>query len=113
MASFGKRLRECREVIDLSQQDLAKLMNTSYTVIGKYKRDEMIPSIDVAKKLSKHLESTIGYLLVETDDMNILKDKDMLKRLKDITALPDTDKSNILYTIDILLVAAKTRLAYK
>ncbi len=113
MASFGKRLRECKEAKDLSQQDLAKLMSTSYTVIGKYERDEMIPSIDVAKKLAKHLESTIGYLLGETDDMNLLKDKDMLKRLKDISVLPDTDKSNILYTIDNLLAAAKTRLAYK
>jgi len=45
--------------------------------------------------------------------MNLLKDRDMLKRLKDISVLPDTDKSNILYTIDNLLAAAKTRLAYK
>ncbi len=68
MASFGKRLRELREAKDISQHDLAKLMNTSYTVIGKYERDEMIPSIDVAKKLPTHLKRTIGYLLDETDD---------------------------------------------
>lgn len=36
MASFGKRLRGCREAKGLSQQQLAKLMDTSYTVIGKY-----------------------------------------------------------------------------
>jgi len=113
MASFGKRLRECREAKKFSQQSLAKLLNTSYTVIGKYERDEMIPSIDVAKNLAKLLDTTVGYLLGETNEVNLLKDPDMLKRLNDIATLPDADKSHILYTIDNLLASVKTRLAYK
>lgn len=36
-----------------------------------------------------------------------------LAGLNDIIALPDTDKSHILYTIDNLLASVKTRLAYK
>lgn len=113
MASFGKRLRACREAKSFSQQGLAKQMNTSYTVIGKYERDEMIPSIDVAKNLAKLLDTTVGYLVGETDEVNLLRDPEMLKRLNDIAALPDADKSHILYTIDNLLASVKTRLAYK
>lgn len=113
MASFGKRLRECRDAKKLSQQALAKKMETSYTVIGKYERDEMVPSIQVAKNLARILDTTVGYLLGETDEVNLLKDPDMLKRLNDIAALPDTDKTHILYTIDNLLASVKTRLAYK
>ena len=52
MASFGKKLRECREAKELSQKELAKLLNTSYSVIGKYERDEMLPSIKAAQKIS-------------------------------------------------------------
>jgi transcriptional regulator with XRE-family HTH domain len=52
MSTFGKRLRECREALKLSQQDLGKLAKTAYTVIGKYERDEMKPSITVAEKLA-------------------------------------------------------------
>jgi len=113
MASFGKRLRECRDMKKFSQQALAKLLNTSYTVIGKYERDEMIPSIEVAKNLAKHLDTTVGYLLGETDEVNLLKDPSMLKRLNDIAALPDMDKGHILYLIDNLLASVKTKLAYK
>jgi len=112
MANFGKRLRECRDAKGFSQQSLAKEMGTSYTVIGKYERGEMTPSIDVAKKLSKILDTTVGYLLGETDEVNLLKDPDMLKRLNDIISLPEVDKSHILYTIDNLLASAKTRQAY-
>ncbi|NQY08214.1 MAG: hypothetical protein HRT71_01685 [Flavobacteriales bacterium] len=60
--------------------------------------------------------TVVGYLLGETNEvnlLNLLKDPDMLKRLNDIAALPDSDKSHILYTIDNLLASVKTRLAYK
>lgn len=113
MASFGKRLRECREAKGLSQQQLAKLMDTSYTVIGKYERDEMKPSIEVAMKLARLMDTTVGYLLGEMNESSVLKDPDMLKRLNDIASLPDDDKLHILYTIDNLLASVKTRLAYK
>ena len=36
----------------------------------------------------------------------------MLKRLNDITHLPEFDKEHILYTIDHLLAFIKTRLTY-
>ena len=112
MASFGKRLRECRDIKKFSQQALAKEMETSYTVIGKYERDEMIPSIEVAKRLAKILDTTVGYLLGETEEMDVLKDPDMLKRLNAIASLPESDKIPILYALDNLLASAKTRLAY-
>ena len=113
MDTFGKKLRECREAKSLSQKDLAKLLNTSYSVIGKYERDEMLPSIDAAKKIAKLIDTTVGYLLGEVKDMDVFKDTAMLKRLNDITALKENDKEHILYTIDHLLASVKTQAAYK
>lgn len=112
MATFGKRLRECREAKDLSQQDLAGLLKTSYTVIGKYERDEMKPSIEVAKNIAKHLDTTVGYLLGESEDMNALKDPAMLKRLNELGSLPQHDRECILYALDGLLRDARARITY-
>jgi transcriptional regulator with XRE-family HTH domain len=109
MSSFGKRLRECREAKGLSQQDLGKLLETSYTVIGKYERDEMKPSIDVAKKLAKLVDTTVGYMLGETKEVNVLKDPAMLKRLNDIQSFPEKEREHILYTIDALIKSAKLK----
>lgn len=64
MDTFGKKLRECRKAKGLSQRDLAKLLNTSYSVIGKYERDEMMPSIKAAQSIAKLVDTTVGYLLV-------------------------------------------------
>lgn len=107
MASFGKKLRECREDKGLSQQELAKQLKTSHSVIGRYERDEMSPSIEAVKKMAAILDTTVGYLLGEAKEEKILKDTAMLKRLNDINALPEKDKEHILYTIDGLIKSAK------
>ena len=112
MSTFGKRLRECREVKQLSQQDLAKLLNTSYTVIGKYERDEMKPSIEVARNIARLIDTTVGYLLGENDEMDALRDPAMLKRLNELNSLSELDRDGILYALDGLLRDAKARKAY-
>ena len=45
-------------------------------------------------------------MLGEINEGKTLKDTDMLKRLNDISALPDKDKEHILYTIDGLINSA-------
>ena len=100
MSTFGKKLRECREAKGLSQKELAKLLNTSYSVIGKYERDEMQTSIEAAKKIAKLVSTTVGYLLGETDEENILKDPEMLKRLNEIEKMDNEDKGSILKVLD-------------
>lgn len=109
MSSFGKRLTECRKSKNLSQKDLAQIFKTSHTTIGKYERDEMNPSIDAAKKLAKILDTTVGYLLEETES-NLFKDPKTLQRLQDIANLPDKERSSILMTLDHFIKAAKINL---
>lgn len=110
MSSFGKRLTESRKSKSLSQKDLAKIFKTSHTTIGKYERDEMIPSIEAAKKLATILDTTVGYLLGETEESDLFKDKKMLQRLQDIAKLPEKERNSILLTLDHFIKASKINL---
>ena len=109
MDTFGKRLRECREAAKLSQQALAKELGTSYTVIGKYERDEMTPSVEVALKLAKILGVSLDFLSGYTD---LELDQSTVKRIEDISKMKDTDRSFILKTIDALVRDFKAQKAY-
>ncbi|MEQ8336964.1 MAG: helix-turn-helix transcriptional regulator [Cyclobacteriaceae bacterium] len=109
MASFGKRVSELRKAQKLSQTELANLLNTSVSVISRYERDDMTPSIDTAKKLSTLLKTTVGYLLGETEQSDLLKDPSMLKRLNDIYSFPEDDRNHILYTLDALIKNVKLK----
>jgi len=73
----------------------------------------MLPSIEAAKKVAKLIDPTLGYLLGESSDTNVLRDTAMLKRLNDINELPERDKNCVLYTIDHLLASVKTQAVYK
>lgn len=88
------------------------MLNTNHSNLGRYERDEVKPSIDVVKNLAETLDTTVAFLLSETEDMELLKDPDMLKRLNDINNLSSKDKEGILFALDGLLRDAKTRFAY-
>lgn len=47
----------------------------------------MTPSIEAAKKLANNPDTTVRYLLGETEDVTALKDPIMLRRLQDISQL--------------------------
>jgi len=112
MNSFGKKLREAREAKGISQSALAKLLNTNHSIIGKYERDEVKPTVDVVRRLADNLDTTVGFLLGESEDMNLLKDPSMLKRLNEINELPSKEKEALLLNVDAFLRDFRTRQAY-
>lgn len=85
------------------------LIEVHHSIIGKYERDEVKPSIDMVKKMADVLDTTVGYLLGEAKNTSALKDQAMLKRINDINNLPAQDKEHILYAIDGLIKAAKLK----
>lgn len=82
---------------------------TSVLIFGSYERDEMTPSIETAKKLTSFLDTTVGYLLGETEDRELLKDPAMLQRLSDLEKLDEKNKSHILSVLDGFLQSVKIK----
>jgi transcriptional regulator with XRE-family HTH domain len=102
--TFGEQVTSLRKAKSLSQNDLGKKVDTSGDIIGKYERNEVKPSIEVASKIADVLEVSLDFLLGKT---SVMMDKANMKRLQDIEALPDEDRSHIFYALDNLIKAAK------
>jgi ribosome-binding protein aMBF1 (putative translation factor) len=92
--SFGKRLLEARKRKGVSQEDLAKDLGTKGPVIGRYERDEMKPSIEVAAKMAELLDGKI------------------LNRIVDIQKLNAEEQKTVFSLLDAYLRDTKTRKAY-
>jgi len=107
MDTFGKKMAALRKERKMTQQELAKLLSTSISVVGRYERDEMTPSIEVAKNIAGYLGTTVGYLLGESDKADLFKDPVMLQRLSDLEKLDDKNKSHILSVLDGFLQSVK------
>jgi transcriptional regulator with XRE-family HTH domain len=104
--TFGDYITSIRKRKGLSQSDLGKQVGTSGDIIGKYERDEVKPSIEVASKIADVLEVSVDYLLGKT---TVEIDKKNLKRLEDIEMLSNEDKEHILFALDNMIKGAKLK----
>lgn len=64
---YGKRIKEERQLKGISQKQLADLLSTTQSTIGKYEREELQPNIDTIIKICKIFEVSSDYLLGLSD----------------------------------------------
>ncbi len=105
--SFGSRIIESRKALGMSQDQLSKALGATPTTVGRYERDEVKPSIEMATKIAEVLNVSLDYLTGRSQ--NALKDKKMMDRFNTLIDLDPTDRDHILYAIDGLIKAAKLK----
>ena len=66
-----KRIRDLREDRDLNQTQIAKILGMSQTGYSKYETGENDLPTTVLIKLSRFYDTSIDYLLGETDEIKI------------------------------------------
>lgn len=107
--SFSKRLIAARKDKELSQGELADMVDSTSITIGRYERDEVKPPLEAAAKIAAALGVSLDYLAGLTDNE---VDAAMLNKILDIQLLNEDDRRHIMTTIDALLRDAKARKAY-
>ena len=106
--SFGDNLKKIRQDCNLTQEELAKKINTSRSNIVNYEKIKNIPSLDVLNKLSEILDCSIDYLLGKTDERNP-KQEDPFGlakigfNMKDYTPPTETQKAQIEELIKVIM----------
>lgn len=73
------RIKTLREEFGYTQQDLAKKLNSSKSVIGLYENETRKPSLEILLKLSEVFNCSIDYLLGKTNVRNYDKDEQEFK----------------------------------
>ncbi|MFT9496303.1 helix-turn-helix domain-containing protein [Anaerosolibacter sp.] len=67
---FGERLKELRSKKDMTQQDLANLLNVSPSTVGMYEQGRRDPDTNTIKFLSDYFNVSTDYLLGQTNMKN-------------------------------------------
>lgn len=102
--SFGKRLTEVRKDKKMSQDEVGKLVGVHGAVIGRYEREEVKPSIEMATQLAEALEVSLDYLVGATD---VLLEKSIVNRVLDIQKLKENDKQHVFALLDAFIKQTK------
>lgn len=104
--NLGEQLSKLRKQKKLSQNDLGKKAGTSGDLIGRYERNEVKPSIEVASKIADVLEVSLDLLIGK---VSVQVDNDILKRVLEVQQMEQQDKNHILYTLDALIKSVKLK----
>jgi len=109
--TLGQKITQIRKEKKLSQIDISKAVGVSRDAISKYERDDIIPSVENAKKIAKVLEVSLDYLVSEQENQEVI-DVNMVNRMKEIQRLGNEDKGTITKIIDAFIRDTKTKRAY-
>ena len=104
--TLGEHITKLRKQLKLSQSDLGKKVGTSGDIIGRYERDEVKPSIEVAAKIADELEVSLDFLIGKTA---VEVDGQLLKRVIEVQQMEQQDREHILYTLDALIKNVKLK----
>lgn len=103
--TFGERCIQVRKKKKMSQAQMGKLLGIDGDAYGRYERNEVRPSIEMAAKIANALGVSLDYLVGNTD---LELDKNTLKRIEQVSKMSDEDKNHIYAFLDAFI--AKTRL---
>ena len=109
--TLGLKITTLRKQKKCSQAHLSRATGISRDAVSKYERDEMIPSIENAKKIADFLGVSLDYLASPEVEVPVLDPK-MRRRMQELHLLDEADRETILAVVDAFIRDAKTRQAY-
>jgi transcriptional regulator with XRE-family HTH domain len=78
--------------------------------IGKYERNEALPSVETAKKIANAFGVTLDFLVDDATTPSL--DKETVKRINDIQEMDSTTKTILFNVIDTYIQHFKTKQAF-
>lgn len=104
------RLKELRQINNLTQSQLADKLGCNQTAIGKYERGDLQPSIETLFKLADIFGCSIDYLLGREDDfgnISVTTNSDLTAEekvmLELFNQLPDVRRRTIIDTMRFMV----------
>lgn len=90
-----------------SQGELAKRLEASREIIGKYERNENLPSVEMVAKI---FDVTLDFLIVEGESASY--DKETVERINSIQKMDDGTRNILFNLIDTYIQNFKTKQAF-
>lgn len=104
-------MMQARKEKILSREELVEKIGTSGPIIGRYERGDMMPSVEITTKISEALEVSLDFLVGKSS--LLVKDNNMLERLKNISKLPAAKQTELFNVMDAYLRDYRTSKVYK
>lgn len=82
-ATLGNKIKNLREKNNLSQKELAKILNIANSTLSQYESDVRVPSDDIKILIADYFNVSLDYLLGRPNTYNVSKEKSKVSELEE------------------------------
>ena len=110
--TLGEKIKKLRKEKNISQTELADAIGVHQSHIGRYERNDSVPTAFIIKKMAHLFNVSADYLLSEEDGeiaASLTSDKELLSQFQEISRLNDENKRFIKKMIKMVLNDAKIK----
>ena len=104
--TFGERLTQVRKRKNLSQAEIGKKIGINGNAYGRYERNDVRPTIEMATQLADTLVVSIDYLVGKID---IEVDKSIVEKLRLLDQLDEEEKNALIKIINSMLTKKRMK----
>lgn len=101
---FGNIVAKLRKEQGISQTALASQLDIHKNVLGRYERNEVLPSIEIARNIADILDVSLDYLTGKAD---VQMDKVTRKRILEVSKFEESDRNHIFSVIEAFIAKRK------
>ena len=98
------RITELRKQKSWSQSELAKQIQVSREIVGRYERGDAVPSIDIARRMADAFEVSLDYLVGATEKK---LNKETINRIEEVDKMKPDDKKMVFAFLDAFITKTK------
>ncbi len=103
--SIGEKLKQLRKRKNISQQELAEILEVHPKHISRYENNASRPSIDALLKLRDLFHVSLDYLVTDAESNEIqIHDKELKKYFEAVEKLNEEDQKVIKKVIEAMLI---------
>jgi transcriptional regulator with XRE-family HTH domain len=95
---------ELRKKKSLTKETLGKLIGTSGAVIGRYERQKITPSVEIANKMATSLGVSLDYLV---GNLELELTDTLMAIVKEVRKMAEKDKDHVFTLIDAFIAKKK------
>lgn len=100
---FGDRIKQLRENVNLSREQLSNKINISYSALSKYETNNRFPDKITLNKIADFFDVSTDYLLGRNKSTSNEEDEEVKELVDIIYKLDKEDRDAVLKILDSLI----------
>ena len=109
MNEIGKKLKELRNIANISLRDLAEAVGISHNTLATYERNDVVPTIYNAVKICEYFEVPVEYLVYGKKITTNFNDAELLRLFQEIDDYERFDRNTTKKVLRKIIKNVKDR----